>query len=175
MNILIYLLLITNMGTKLIFEFTSESDIKNWNVIDDIVMGGKSSGSFKLTTDGYGVFKGNVSLENNGGFSSVKYKFPNILIDNKSKISFKVKGDGKDYQFRIKENSSDRHSYISLFSTTGDWQEIEIPLNNFYPSFRGKTLDIPNFSKQHIEEISFLISNKHEENFKLLIKKIELK
>ena len=86
MKILIYLILITNMGTKLIFDFTTQSDIKNWNVIDDIVMGGKSSGSFKLNTDGYGVFKGNVSLENNGGFSSVKYKFPRILIENKSKI-----------------------------------------------------------------------------------------
>ena len=175
MKILIYLILITNMGTKLIFDFTTQSDIKNWNVIDDIVMGGKSSGSFKLNTDGYGVFKGNVSLENNGGFSSVKYKFPRILIENKSKISFKIKGDGKDYQFRIKDNSADRHSYISLFSTTEDWQEIEIPLNNFYPSFRGKKLDIPNFSEQHIEEISFLISNKNEENFELLIEKIELK
>ena len=175
MKILIYLILITNMGTKLIFDFTKDSDIKNWDVIDDIVMGGKSSGSFKLNTDGYGVFKGNVSLENNGGFSSVKYKFPRILIENKSKISFKIKGDGKDYQFRIKENSADRHSYISLFSTTRDWQEIEIPLNNFHPSFRGKKLDIPNFSEQHIEEISFLISNKNEENFELLIEKIELK
>ena len=31
-------------------------------------MGGRSSSTFKLDKDGLGVFEGNISLENNGGF-----------------------------------------------------------------------------------------------------------
>ena len=163
------------MSSQIIFNFNKSSDIKNWIVIDDVVMGGKSSGSFKLNSDGYGVFLGDISLENNGGFSSVRYRFEKILINKSTKISVRIKGDGKKYQFRIKSNSADYYSYISSFSTTGEWQEIEIPLKDMYPSFRGRKLDQPNFSNDAIEEITFLIGNKNKEKFQLLIDKIELK
>ncbi|WP_367889209.1 CIA30 family protein [Polaribacter filamentus] len=118
---------------------------------------------------------GDISLENNGGFSSVRYRFEKILINKSTKISVRIKGDGKKYQFRIKSNSGDYYSYISPFSTTGEWQEIEIPLKDMYPSFRGRKLDQPNFSNDAIEEITFLIGNKNKEKFQLLIDKIELK
>jgi NADH dehydrogenase [ubiquinone] 1 alpha subcomplex assembly factor 1 len=163
------------MTSQIIFDFNKSSNIKNWIVIDDVVMGGKSSGSFKLSSDGYGIFMGDISLENNGGFSSVRYRFEKILINKSTKISVRIKGDGKKYQFRIKSNSGDYYSYISPFSTTGEWQEIEIPLKDMYPSFRGRKLDQPNFSNDAIEEITFLIGNKNKEKFQLLIDKIELK
>jgi NADH dehydrogenase [ubiquinone] 1 alpha subcomplex assembly factor 1 len=163
------------MDSQIIFDFNKTSNIKNWIVIDDVVMGGKSSGSFNLNSDGYGVFVGDISLENNGGFSSVRYRFEKILINKSTKISIRIKGDGKKYQFRIKSNSGDYYSYISPFSTTGEWQEIEIPLKDMYPSFRGRKLDQPNFSNDAIEEITFLIGNKNKEKFLLLIDKIELK
>ena len=163
------------MASQIIFDFNKSSNIKNWIVIDDVVMGGKSSGSFKLNSDGYGVFLGDISLENNGGFSSVRYRFEKILINKSTKISVRIKGDGKKYQFRIKSNSGDYYSYISPFSTTGEWQEIEIPLKDMYPSFRGRKLDQPNFSNDTFEEITFLIGNKNKEKFQLLIDKIELK
>jgi NADH dehydrogenase [ubiquinone] 1 alpha subcomplex assembly factor 1 len=163
------------MASQIIFDFNKSSNIKNWIVIDDVVMGGKSSGSFKLNSDGYGVFVGDISLENNGGFSSVRYRFEKILINKSTKISIIIRGDGKKYQLRIKSNSGDYYSYISPFSTTGEWQEIEIPLKDMYPSFRGRKLDQPNFSNDAIEEITFLIGNKNKEKFQLLIDKIELK
>lgn len=163
------------MTTPTIFDFNKNSDIKKWTVVDDIVMGGRSSGSFGLNEDGHGIFQGFVSLENNGGFSSVRYQFEKIDVQTFTKIILKIKGDGKQFQFRIKANASDQYSYISTFSTTGDWQEVEIILKNMQPSYRGNKLDIPNFSKDHIEEIAFLIGNKNEEKFQLLIDKIELK
>ena len=163
------------MEKQIIFDFNKTSNIKNWIVVDDVVMGGKSVGSFEVSDEGNGVFKGNVSLENNGGFSSVKYKFSKIKTGNASLIVLRIKGDGKNYQFRLKANSGDKHAYISKFSTTGEWQEIEIPLQNMYPSFRGKKLDIPNFSDEYIEEIAFLIANKSAECFELAIDAIELK
>ncbi len=41
-----------------------------------------------------------------------------------------------------------------------------------YPTFRGKKLEKSNFSNEYIEEIAFLIGNKNEENFKLIIDNI---
>lgn len=163
------------MGTYVIFDFNTKSNIENWKIVDDVVMGGQSSGSFALNTDGHGVFQGIISLENNGGFSSVRYSFKKIDVKEYTKVILKIRGDGKDYQFRIKSNSSDYYSYITSFSTSGEWEEIEIYLKNLYPSFRGRKLDQPNFSGDYIEELTFLIGNKKQEKFKLLIDKIELK
>lgn len=168
------MIMFTTMASHIIFDFNQESNLNNWVIIDDVVMGGKSSSSFGLSPQGHGVFKGSISLDNNGGFSSVRYKFERILIKDYTKIVIKIKGDGKKYQFRLKSNSEDSYSYISSFSTNGDWQEIQIPLKDMYPSFRGRRLDKPNLSEEYIEEIAFLIGNKNEENFQLVIDKIEL-
>ncbi|MFT5715411.1 MAG: NADH dehydrogenase [ubiquinone] 1 alpha subcomplex assembly factor 1 [Flavobacterium sp.] len=169
---IIILTLLTNR--QVIFDFDKSADIQNWRIVDDAVMGGMSSSTFKLSPDGHGVFEGTVSLENNGGFSMVRYQFDKMKVSKDDKIVIKLKGDGKKYELRIKDNSSNYYSYISSFTTSGDWQEIEIPLKDMYPSFRGRKLDSPNFSKNYIEDIAFLIGNKKPEKFKLLIDKIEI-
>ena len=173
---MLFLILTPLSSSVALFDFTTSSEIKNWRVVDDVVMGGRSSGNFSLTEDGHGKFSGNVSLENNGGFSSVRYGFQSkIDLQNYSKVKLRVKGDGKNYQFRIKAKTRDYYSYITSFETTGKWEEIEIKLKDLYPSFRGRKLDLPNFSGDEMEEITFLIANYKTESFELLIDKIELK
>lgn len=173
----LFLLLITlpTMQTPIIFSFNQNSTIEQWRIADDIVMGGKSSSRITIGPDGYGIFKGQISLENNGGFSSVQCRFPKKLVNDFTKIRIKLKGDGKNYQFRIKANANDAYSYISTIKTSGDWQEIDIQLSDMYPSFRGRRLDEPNFSNNYIEAIAFLIGNKTAENFILHLDTIELK
>jgi hypothetical protein len=169
------LFLSSSMNSQVIFDFNKKTDIKDWKIVDDVVMGGESSGTFKLNDEGFGVFEGNISLENNGGFSSLRSTFGKQPIKENTKVVLTLRGDGKKYQFRIKSNSSEYYSYILPFLTSGEWQEIEIPLKDMYPSFRGRRLNKPNFSHEYIEEIRFLIGNKKNEKFKLLLDKIELK
>lgn len=163
------------LNDQIIFDFNLKSDISSWYVINDVVMGGMSSSSFKLNEDGFGCFQGRVSLENNGGFSSLRYRFKKRQIDGHTTVVLRLKGDGKKYQFRLKSNARHYHSYITTFKTSGDWQTLEIKLSDLYASFRGRQLDIPNFSANTISEIGFLIGNKKEESFQLLIDKITLK
>ena len=169
------MVLFSSLSSFIIFDFNKNSSISNWVVVDDVVMGGRSTGNFKLNKDGNGVFYGNVSLDNNGGFSSLRHGFNKLNIEKFKTLVLKIKGDGKNYQFRIKHKSSDYASYITSFSSSGEWQEIEIPINSMYPSFRGRKLDEPNFSHESVEEITFLIANKKNEDFTLIIDKIELK
>jgi hypothetical protein len=169
------MVLVSSLFSHIIFDFNKNSSISNWVVVDDVVMGGRSNGNFQLNKDGNGVFSGKVSLDNNGGFSSVRYGFNKLNVEKFKSMFLKIKGDGKNYQFRIKHKSSDYASYITSFSSSGEWQEIEIPLNSMYPSFRGRKLDKPNFFHKNIEEVTFLIANKKNEEFMLLIDKIELK
>ena len=165
-------MLLTNPIT--IFKFEKNTDISNWMVVDDVVMGGRSNGNFNINKNGFGHFHGAVSTENYGGFSSLRYRFEPIPVDKFSKIKIRLKGDKKRYQFRIKSDVSQRHAYISHFQTSGKWETIELNLEDLYPTFRGMELDMPNFSSDEIVQIAFLISNKKDEDFSLEIDKIEL-
>ena len=174
-NIILSILLITTMQTATIFDFNKKADISNWSMVDDVVMGGRSSGNFYLNSEGHGVFEGWVSLENNGGFSSVRYDFDKMSTKGFSKVVIKVKGDGKSYQFRVKSKSSDYYSYITSFETSKDWETIELKLSDMVPAFRGRNLDMQNYDKESIEEVAFLIGNNKAQSFKLEIESIVLK
>ena len=86
----------------------------------------------------------------------------------------KLKGDGKNYQFRVKDKFYKRYSYIHEFQTNGEWQTIEIPFDVMYASFRGNRLDIPNYNGSQMQEIAFLIANKRNEQFNLMIDSIAI-
>jgi len=155
-----------------IYDFQKEASTAGWRVVDDRVMGGLSKGKLVVNNDGHGEYTGTVSTENNGGFSSLRYQFDATGVSNKQTMVLRIKGDGKKYQFRVKDKSSQYHSYISTFETSGKWETIQIPLEDMYPSFRGRKLTIPNFNHTQIEEIAFLIGNKKAESFELLIDSI---
>ena len=157
-----------------IFDFSENSNISSWSVIGDVVMGGVSEGNFIINENANGLYFGKVSLENNGGFSLLKYRFDVKNVLKYKKAVLKVKGDGKQYQFRIKDSCKNSHSYVKYFQTSEDWQLIEINLAEMYPTYRGRKLDIGYFSSTVIEEIAILIGNKKEENFSLEIDKIYL-
>lgn len=159
---------------ELVFDFNKQASLQDWRIVDDIVMGGKSASRFSLSPEGFGLFEGQISLDNNGGFSSVNYRFKKIKVSEDSCILLTIKGDGKTYQFRVKDDSSHSYSYITPFATSGEWQEIKIRLKELYPSFRGRKLDMANFSQEGIEELVFLIGNKKAEAFQLLIDSIVL-
>lgn len=157
-----------------IFDFNTNSDLSEWRVVDDTVMGGRSAGNIKLNSAGHALFHGDVSLENNGGFSSLRHRFESKQISCFTTVKITLKGDGKSYQFRVKSHRYDRHSYIYPFQTTGEWETIEVPLDQMVPKFRGRSLDLPNYPARVLEEIAFLISNKRAEAFSLEIDSITL-
>ena len=148
--------------------------MQQWQIEDDVVMGGRSDGNFRLHEDGYGIFEGDVSLENNGGFSSLINRHQRIQLDGNSKFKLRVKGDGSRYQFRIKRSSRDYQSYVANFETNGDWQEIEIDINTMYPNYRGNRLNGPNFNHDYFEVSRFFIANNKPQSFRLFIDEISL-
>lgn len=172
---LMAMLITSIMSPVTIFDFNKGSDLSGWNIVNDVVMGGRSSGTFELNHEGNGLFTGSVSLENNGGFSSVRYRFSSNYIDDYKKFVIRLKGDNKTFQFRVKTNSNDYYSYIFYIATSDEWQTIEIPFNEMYPSFRGMKLNQPNYPGESIGEIGFLFGNKKAEDFRLEIDKIEMK
>jgi NADH dehydrogenase [ubiquinone] 1 alpha subcomplex assembly factor 1 len=167
--ILLVLALFAPSNMKEVYHFSPQSNIQAWRIVNDGVMGGVSTSAIALTDAGQGQFSGHVSLANNGGFASVQLDTKIKLAEEKTFVVLRVKGDGKRYEFRLKGDLSQGESYVHPFATSGDWETIRLKLSAFYPQFRGRQLNLPNFNFDRIAQLSFLIANKQNEDFKLLI------
>ncbi|WP_124980875.1 CIA30 family protein [Nonlabens xiamenensis] len=158
----------------MIFNFDSASDLGKWYTVNDTVMGGISSSRFELNEEGHALFTGNVSTANNGGFASVRFDAGHIKTEGFTHIILKIKGDGSTYQFRLKHQKSDRHSYVYDFDTSGKWESITIPLSELSPQFRGRKLSMTDFEEDAFEELGILIGNKKDQSFQLMIDQIRM-
>ena len=112
-----------------IYNAESGDTLDNWLVINDGVMGGLSLSTLGQDDEGHLHFSGRVSLENNGGFCSVRHTFGPIALSGKASIVLRIKGDGKRYQFRIKGDSNTYYNYITYFETSGEWETITLRLD----------------------------------------------
>lgn len=160
---------------RAIFCFTQDADMSQWEVQDDGVMGGRSQGALAINEAGNAVFSGIVSLENDGGFSSVQHAFEPIDVSKYSAVVLGLKGDGKTYQLRLDADPDARHSYACDFQTSGCWQTVEIPFADLFAIRHGDRLDLPNYPGQTLAQIQILIGNGKPETFRLEIDKIWLK
>jgi monofunctional biosynthetic peptidoglycan transglycosylase len=113
----------------------------SWQAINDGVMGGLSQSQLSGTSAGTAVFMGVVSLENNGGFASVRMSLDEADLSEYDGLALRVLGDGKRYRLRLRsEDRSDAVAYQATFDTAGDvWQVVEIPFASFLPTYRGRT------------------------------------
>jgi NADH dehydrogenase [ubiquinone] 1 alpha subcomplex assembly factor 1 len=172
--ILLTLCLYTKINMLQVYTFSKQTNIKEWSVVNDGVMGGVSKSTLALTNAGHGLFSGHVSLANNGGFASILLNKTIKLSEEKKFFVLRVKGDGKAYEFRLKGKIPQSESYVHQFKTSGEWENIKLEISDFYPQFRGRKLNIPNFNFKSVEQLSFLIANNQEEDFELMIDWIAL-
>ncbi len=141
-----------------------------WNSINDKVMGGKSKSTARLTEDAYLIFEGMVSLENNGGFASIKSSRMDNLDEDITKCTVSFQGDGKTYHLRLyPKNYRNGVAYTKTFKTTQDSvQSITIFLDEMEAHFRGTKLpDLPKLKASEIAHIGFMIKDKQEGAFQL--------
>jgi len=144
----------------------------DWQPVNDVVMGGRSSSSFTVPETGTGSFTGEVSLENNGGFASLRAPLPEPLDKTMRGLRIRVKGDGQTYDFRIRcAGRYSRVAYRATFTTlTQNWEEHWFTWSDFQPTFRGRSLsDVPPPTPELLRELGFIIANKQTGPFALSI------
>jgi monofunctional biosynthetic peptidoglycan transglycosylase len=161
-----------NTQQKMVIEFSTPEEIDQWRVVNDGVMGGLSKSQINKTQDNTAVFQGTISLENYGGFASVRTRPRTYNLTDYTGLIIRVKGDGKRYQFRVRtDDQSDGIGYRSHFTTKVDtWITVRVPFSEFVPTFRGRVLtDAPPLAPDQIRQIGFLIADKQEGSFRLEI------
>lgn len=154
----------------LLFDFTNKDELRDWRVVNDGVMGGLSQGEIVLTDSNTAVFRGVLSLENNGGFSSARTLPRSFNLDSYTGLILRVRGDGKQYQLRLRQDDGfDGVAYRYRFQTIADeWLTIEVPFNACVPVFRGRELqDVEPLSPAQIQQLGFLIADGQAGPFRL--------
>jgi len=157
---------------KILFDFQTTTNSPAWQVVNDDVMGGVSTGQFQILTDGGAIFSGVVSLENNGGFASVRSSAVRQNLNGCDAFVLHVRGDGRRYKFTVRtESGFDAPNYQAEFTTKrGEWEEHRFSFKDFVPTFRGRVLtDVPPPNPSKIASVGVLISDKQAGPFRLEI------
>ena len=154
---------------KMLFDFTTTTNSPAWQIVNDDVMGGVSTSRFQISTNG-AVFSGAVSLENNGGFASVRSSPVRVELAGCDAFLLRVRGDGHRYKFTARTDGSfDSAIYQIGFPTKKDqWEEHRLRLKDMVPTFRGRVLaGEPPLDAAKVTCVGFLISDKQEGPFRL--------
>ncbi|MEE4244008.1 MAG: CIA30 family protein [Kangiellaceae bacterium] len=159
-------------------NWLSQEDAE-WYIVNDGVMGGRSRSDLYISKEGIHIFTGILSLENNGGFASVRTRVNESLFGSASAVCIRVKGDGRTYQLRLRDRSSfDGPAYVKEFVAHKDrWTEYAFKFDQFEPQFRGRSLKGYRDIKQSIEghdirQVGILLGDKNPGEFNLLISEL---
>jgi len=160
---------------KILCDFQSPVEVVS-QIVNDGVMGGISQSRFEVTGHGTGIFRGEVSLANNGGFASVRLRPKVRDLTGERAFRLRIRGDGHTYKFIVRTDSGfDGVNYRSVFPTqTGAWEEPCLPFAQFEPTLRGRILtDMPALDPARIETVGFLISDQQAGGFRLEVEWIK--
>ena len=159
-----------------VLDFRSPEDGSLWRIVNDGVMGGLSQSRMAVTAEQAGVFQGTVSLENYGGFASVRTEPTDFGLTDRKGLSLRIKGDGRNYQLRLRtDRGFDGIAYASSFDTVkGEWITVRLDFLDCSPTYRGRAVpDAPALEPGRIRQISFFIGDKQEGPFRLEIDSIK--
>jgi NADH dehydrogenase [ubiquinone] 1 alpha subcomplex assembly factor 1 len=162
------------MMEKKIIDFSDSSEKRMWERINDGVMGGMSESSLS-PADNMAVFEGTVSLENFGGFASVRSLPREFDLGGYEGLIVRVRGDGKRYRLRLKtDDDYEGISYQAIFFTDpAGWTESRLSFDEFVPVFRGAVVEgAPELEPARINRVGFMIADRQEGPFKLEIKEV---
>jgi len=160
-----------------LLDFAGPDTAQKWQAVNDGVMGGVSEGQFRITADRTMEFSGRLSLENNGGFASVRTKPTDLEINTGDTVVVRVKGDGREYVLNLYTKSRRMaFSYRAPLPTTKDeWTEVKVPLAEFIPTAFGRRVQgMGPVEPDQINGLGFMLSDKKPGPFKLEVEWVKI-
>ena len=146
-----------------LFSFVAPDAAAGWQAVNDGVMGGVSDGRFRMTERQTLEFYGTLSLENNGGFASVRSRPRALDLQTGDTLLARVRGDGREYQLNLYTNGRRMaFSYRAPVKTrSGKWIEVAVPLDRFEATSFGRVLPGEGpVDPRSVTSIGFLLAEK---------------
>jgi hypothetical protein len=172
----------------LITDFTEDGSEGAWRVVNDDVMGGRSTGSARVTDAGTLVFAGRTDTRG-GGFSSVRVPLDatrgagGLDLGAASGLAVRYRSDGRGYELDVRTGERVgrmKVAYRAPLTTAparvtddGDgWHVARVPFDAFRASARGQRLD-RTLDASAIRAVGFFLYDKKDGPFHLEVDAIE--
>jgi uncharacterized surface protein with fasciclin (FAS1) repeats len=156
--------------SKPVADFSDAAAAKKWLSVNDDVMGGVSEGGLRITDDKTLEFSGKISLDNQGGFASIRTRSEDLGLDGYDTITLRVKGDGRTYYLDLRTSGLfAAASYRAALKTQKDtWQEVRIPLKDFeYAAFGRRIATADLLKASNVQSVGFTLADKQAGPFRL--------
>lgn len=157
-----------DMSTTLFDFIASDPDPPaDWRSIDDPVMGGVSASTFEAAEEG-AAFTGTVSLEQGGGFASVRAPEADYDLGGHAGLQFRLRGDGKRYWCTAYTDAGGPVSYRTSITPPETWTTTFVSFDALTPYRRGREVpDAPGFAPAQVRTLGFLIADEQAGPFRL--------
>ncbi len=165
-----------NKEDRVLFNFQDAAAAKQWQSVNDGVMGGRSNGQFRITADKTMDFYGTLSLENNGGFASVRSTPTKLDLKPSDTLVLRVRGDGREYFLNLYvPTQRTAFSYRASFQTKkGEWTEVELPIDKFSATWFGRAVQ-EKLDPSKVNRLGILLGDKKAGPFRLEVAWIKVK
>lgn len=161
-----------------VFEpFNETVKSEQWTIVNDNVMGGRSKATIEYTKAGTLKYSGEISLQNNGGFSSIRSPKKEYKLAGYKGFIIRLKADGRKYNLILSDTYYfNGVSYFSYFETkANEWMEIRIPFASFEGTILGTPSDrVPQLDANAIKEVGFMLYDKQAGPFQVELDWIKL-
>ncbi|MEN0051314.1 MAG: CIA30 family protein [Bacteroidota bacterium] len=134
MKIGVFLLLLGSLliSNNLKIDFGKDGMGQDWQVINDGVMGGLSTGTINFTDTSL-VFKGSVSLENFGGFTAFKSPFQATNLSDYEYVSIRLKVKEQQFALTLETDQNFYQPYYKkvIATSSEEWETVRLKLSDF--------------------------------------------
>lgn len=172
MKLPILLILFFAMTNLPSVDFGNGKSGSTWQIINDGVMGGLSEGT-AILTDSSLYYSGRISLDNNGGFSSLRSRFGAMDLSEYETVTIRFRSEGQPFAFVLETSRVwYQPSYRYKFATAGDeWKTATMPLSEFKETRIGRETGakISDGQLGEVIRMGFINTGKYESEFELEI------
>ena len=156
------------------FDFSDPEEIDRWRVINDNVMGGISKGNMQAEDD-HLLFTGRLSLENNGGFASIRAPYAKYDLSEFDGVEIECSGEGGEFAL-VLENHREwyRPTFRATFSPEGEWKTFRIPMEEFRQFVVGRERpgDFSTVLRENVIRMGIVKGDKNTDPFSLRLRQI---
>ena len=161
---------------RILFDFGQPNAAARWQIVNDGVMGGRSTSRTEVVADSQMRFAGTLSQEKNGGFASVKSKLDSarstsLGLKAGDVIVMRVQGHGRKYTFNL--YLPDRRTAFShqleCQTQANQLKEIQLPIDRFVAHSFGRPVRGATLDPARVHSPGILLGDKRAGEFQIIV------
>ena len=149
-----------------LFTF-NRPDEAEWVVVNDGVMGGRSSG-FVAVEDGTLRFTGTLVTQG-GGFTSVRAR-REVDLTGEDGLELRVRGSGRPFEVELDDGVRRFGRTVSRRApvpTSAEWTVVRVPFNRLRSSIFGQPVNAPPIDLAHIRSVGLYMLDGRDGPFRV--------